>query len=108
MGEPTVECVEVDSVTRSAENHERSRDLLRVAPERVEESDAVAHGARHDVLALDERPNEPDLVADETQSKGQPGQLLDHSVPRPGFELRDDVVRLKAACQLQHPPRGAV
>src|SRR5450631_1524340 len=75
-----VERVEVDAVLRTPEYHERPHHLLRIAAHRVQERDAVARCAGHDVFAFDERADEPRLIAHKAQILRQRGQLFDSTV----------------------------
>src|SRR5262249_12010994 len=103
-----VERIEVNAGVGPAEHHEGANHLLRIAAKCMEKGNAVAHCARHHVLALDERSDQPGLVANEPQLVRQRRELLDDGGLSLGGELRDDVVGLEAYRELEHLPRRPV
>jgi hypothetical protein len=74
----------------------------------VQKSDPIAHRARHDVLAFDERPNEPILVPDQAKSVGKVRKLLDHFDLGVFRQFRDDVAGLEATRKIKHPARCTI
>jgi hypothetical protein len=101
----TVESVEIDTAKRSAKDHERFDYVLWMTIERVQEGESVTGGARHDILALDKRADEPGLVPQQIQPASQTRQLLDDSGFRVGLEGGNYVTCLKATGEIQHSAR---
>src|SRR5579885_2261448 len=105
MGQAAVQRIEIDAAARSPQYHEWLENLLGMPLQGVKECDAVAGGARHYVLALDERADEPGFVADELEAHGQRGQFLDYPGLRGRAQLRNYVGRLKTTVQREQAAR---
>src|SRR5208337_1696067 len=97
-----VESIEIDAAKRSAKDHERFDYMLWMTIEGMQEGEPVTGRARHNVLALDKRADEPGLVSHQIQPAGQTREFLDDSGLGAGLKLRDYVTRLKAAREIQH------
>src|SRR3989442_13762208 len=70
MRRPSVERGEVHSLPSPPENHEGKDDLVRMAVQGVQKRNHVSGGAGHDVLALDQPPDEPRPVLHTPQLGG--------------------------------------
>jgi len=73
----------------------------------VQKGDSIAHCAGHDVLAFNESPYKPILVAHQAEPICESAKLLDHADFGGRFKLRDDVAWLEATCEIEHSARRA-
>src|SRR5215469_1647319 len=103
MRRRTIQSIKIDALKRAAQDHERPQDLLGMALKSVKKSDAVTSGAWHHVFALDERPYEPGLVPNQSETGGQAREFLDYFVLRIRLYIQDYVARLKATGQAEQP-----
>lgn len=88
---PLVRRARGEPLMRTPDEDERTLDLLGMARERVRERDALADRRRQHVLSLDERAEEPRLVAHQPELGGSRRELTEGAHEGPGGERRHHV-----------------
>src|SRR6266481_9516129 len=73
--------------------------------ERVQESESVTRRTRHNVLTLNESADEPGLIPDQVESTSEIREFLDDCSFGIGLQIRNNVVRLKTTCEIEHSTR---